>query len=149
MNATISTVHFFKRGLQPLLITSERDNGMGRFLVVAYLVWPERQEGGAEVEKLIEVSMPLNRGFDTEGRAKAADLMRLSAREAALHRAAKLAIAFPDPADDLQVAAVDLNKLRAWRSVGLFPGLANFNVIDSHTATSIVHLDAPFEFTVV
>lgn len=148
MFVTIKTIRLFKLGLQPLLILSERDSGIGRRSIYAYLVWPERLQGGAEIERLLVVSMPHGPRSDDQVQNDALETMRLAAQEGACHKAAKLAHHFDQLADEGVVAEVDILKLRAWRSIGYYPGLANYQVLDAAAAHRVMSLDAPYGFDV-
>jgi hypothetical protein len=149
MLVTISTIRLFKFGLQPLLVLSERELGFSRRAIHAYLIWPERLEGGAETEKLLVISMPFHgQQSDDPALNEALQNMRLAAKEGAMHKAAKLSHHFTHLADEMVLADVDILKLRAWRSVGFYPGLVNNQVLDAAAAQHVMSLAAPYGFDV-
>ncbi|BEP70829.1 MULTISPECIES: hypothetical protein [unclassified Variovorax] len=149
MPVTINTIRIFKLGLQPLLILSERESGIGRRSIHAYLIWPERLEGGAEIEKLLIVSMPYHGPRNDDPTLNdALENMRLAAVEGAKHKSAKLAQHFTHLANEMTLEDVDILKLRAWRSLGFYPGLDNYQVLDASAAQRIMSLDSPYGFDV-
>lgn len=149
MPVTISTIRFFKLGLQPLLIVSEAAERFGVFTIYGYLVWPERAEGRADIERLIEVSarFAVPQGKDPD-REHALNSMRLAAHEGAQHRAAKLVQGLANLTDEMAVVPVDVERLRAWRALGLFPGIENYQVLDSTSAKFLMTLEQAYEFEV-
>ena len=74
--------------------------------------------------------------------------MRLAAEEGAMHKVAGLAQHFAHLADEMIVEEVDLLKLRAWRSLGFYPGLVNYQALDAAAAQRIMSLDSPYGFDV-
>ena len=145
MFVTISTIQIFKLGLQPLLILSERESSIARRSIYAYLIWPERLEGGAEIERLLVVSMPFHGPrSDDPALSDALENMRLAAVEGAKHKSAKLAQHFTHLANEMTLEDVDILKLRAWRSLGFYPGLENYQVLDAAASQRIMSLDSPY-----
>lgn len=149
MPVKISTVRLFKLGLQPLLIMSEASEKFGMVTIYGYLVWPERAEGRLDIERLIEVSARFNGSPASDpDQEHALNSMRLAAHEGALHRAAKLVQSHTNLTDEMTVDLVDVEKLRAWRALGLFPGIENYQVLDSTAAKLLMTLDQPYGFEV-
>lgn len=149
MPVTINTIRLFKLGLQPLLIISEAAERFGVYSIYGYLVWPEPMEGRANIERLIEVTTRFAgpRAKDPD-REHALNSMRLAANEGALHRSAKLVQSHTNLTDEMTVDLVDVEKLRAWRALGLFPGIENYQVLDSTAAKLLMTLDQPYGFEV-
>lgn len=117
--------------------------------IYGYLVWPERAEGRPDIERLIEVSARFTGSPASDpDQEHALNSMRLAAHEGALHRAAKLVQSLANLADGMTVAPVDVERLRAWRALGLFPGIENYQVLDAAAAKFLTTLDQPYGFEV-
>ena len=145
MDVTIQVIRFYKIGLQPLLITTSRLTAMGREKIATFVVWPEKDEEGMAVQKLISLSMPPFHE-DNEEKQDALDVMRLAAQEGALHELAGLSNSTSPLLGDLALLPIELEKLRAWRSIGLYSGLHDGSVLDHTTLTFIASLDTPLNF---
>jgi len=149
MPVTISTIKLSRFGIQPLLIMSDQDSDRMRRSIAAYIVWPEVPEDGSDVVRLFELSMPFFRGA-TGGGAEKLEAMKAAAHELALHRGGEVAQMDQFPPDEVTITPVDLGLLKIWRSLALFPGLQNSEVLDSTAAEFIFSgLEQPYAFTLI
>lgn len=111
-------------------------------------MWPEAKEDRVNVERLFSLSMPFYPRIPEGGSTETLDIIRVAARELAIHRCGSIAAASPFPPDAVAVQDVSEQMLRAWRSAGLFPGLNNFEVLDASAAHFIsAVLPQPYAFT--
>lgn len=145
MPATIHTLRLSKHGAQPIVILSERDRGV-RYYMDAYLIWPETPSNGEPAAKKVSelvVSVGPRSGRDEEAFA----VMRRALVESVLQIGSHLIEDIKHPVDEIALTDVDLKQLQAQRSLGLYPGLADFQLLEGPAADLASRLEQPYSFS--
>ncbi|WP_093075024.1 hypothetical protein [Variovorax sp. OV084] len=139
MSVTLHAMPLSRFGAPPLVIISERKEHMQPYMIDAYIVWPDAKQGRESIERLSRLSAPV--ADDEVARA-----MQLATAEGAKHLAAAWANAEPAPVDAINFNEIDLERLHALRSFGLYPGLNDYRVLDGHASKFVSELRQPFGF---
>lgn len=146
MSVTIRTLRISKHGVSPLVILSEHSDALKQW-IEAYIAWPESPiNGGANIVRIVRLGLKLDPNEDSIERGDAIDTMRLTADEEVLQYAATLAAGSQTPVEEITLDTVNLKRLRAWRSFGLFPGLINGDGLNQPSLHFINQLDQPIGF---
>lgn len=145
MPATIHTLRLSKHGAQPLVILSERDHGV-RYFMEAYLVWPEMPSNDEPAAKKV-VELVIGVGPRSGRDDEAFAVMRRALVESVLQIGADLVEDIKHPVDEIALAEVDSMRLRAQRSLGLYPGLEDFEALKGPAATLASQLEHPYVFS--
>ncbi len=129
-----------KFGAPPLVIISEQKEHLQPYTIDAYIVWPEPKQESESIDRILHISMY------AAGDEEIARVMRLAAVEGVKHYSAVWANESPAPVEAINLENVDLERLHALRSLGLYPGLNGARVLDGLASKFVGQLKQPFVF---
>lgn len=127
MPASIRVLQISRHDL-PLLILTVEQNRVVEHWTEVFAVWPSAPEDGAEVASIVRLGIKANRS-DPDDTRDAVEVRDLAVYEAIMHFAAKEASKCAHPLDSFMLEEVDHKRLRAWRSLGFFQGLSDYDVL--------------------
>ncbi|MBT2304712.1 hypothetical protein J7E70_30290 [Variovorax paradoxus] len=125
--ASIQVLRTSKFGLQPVLVEWEIRTRMNQVFLTA-IVWPEAQQTGVGYELTARhtIRSIADAEDDDQTDDEFSQVARVAAHERAMLRAADLAAESVHVVDKVELEPLQTLTLRAWRSLGFYPGFRAF-----------------------